>query len=142
MDIRRARWADIDPETAYALLKLRVDVFVVEQACPYPELDGRDPDPAVEHVWTADAAGPTAYLRTFAEDGARRIGRIVTRPDARGAGLAARLIADVHARAGATPTVLHAQAHLAGFYGRLGYAVTGPQYLEDGIPHVPMRREP
>ena len=83
MILRTARFADLDTVTLYALLRLRSDVFVVEQACPYPELDGRDDEPGTEHRWFEDDAGaPTAYLRTLAEnDGATRIGRVVTTRD-------------------------------------------------------------
>ncbi|HEY5887032.1 MAG TPA: GNAT family N-acetyltransferase [Acidimicrobiales bacterium] len=143
MILRTARFADLDTVTLYALLKLRSDVFVVEQACPYPELDGRDDEPGTGHRWFEDDAGaPTAYLRTLAEaDGATRIGRVVTRPDARGTGLARQLVEGVIADH-AGPLVADAQAHLAGWYEALGFAITGPEYIEDDIAHVPMRREP
>ena len=85
------RLADLDARTLYSLLQLRVDMFVVEQHCPYPELDGRDTEPATEHSWLEDPAGPTAYLRILHEPDGIRIGRLWTRADARGAGAAARL---------------------------------------------------
>ncbi|GLY17498.1 ElaA protein [Kineosporia sp. NBRC 101677] len=142
MTERRALWDDLTPGEAYALLKLRVDVFVVEQKCPYPELDGRDVEPGTEHLWLADEHGPTAYLRLLADpDGRARIGRVCTRADARGRSLAGRLMEA--ALAGLEPgreTVLDAQAHLTGWYARYGFTASGPEYLEDGIPHVPMRR--
>jgi len=119
-------------------------VFVVEQACAYPELDGRDPLPGTEHVWVDDGAGPTAYLRVLDEpDGALRIGRVCTRRDARGRGLAALLLADVLARADRArrAVVLDAQSYLVPFYTGRGFVATGPEFVEDGIPHVPMRRE-
>jgi ElaA protein len=141
--VHRSAWADLDPLVLHDIVRLRVDVFVVEQACAYPELDGRDVEPGTEHVWTTDGAGVSAYLRVPTEpDGSRRIGRVVTRSDARGAGLSARLVADVVARHADVPIVLNAQAHLAGFYTGFGFAATGPEFLDDGIPHVPMRREP
>ena len=75
--VQRALWARLDPRTLHDLIQLRVDVFVVEQECPYPELDGRDVEPATEHLWTTDAAGPTAYLRVLTEsNGNARIGRV------------------------------------------------------------------
>ena len=141
MDIRRARWAELDPRTLHDLVKLRVDVFVVEQRCAYPELDGRDLETGTEHVWTADASGPTAYVRVLAEpDGTLRIGRVCTRRDARGSGLSGALIADVLARHPGRRTVLSAQSHLAGWYARFGYTASGPDVVEDGIPHTPMAR--
>ncbi len=143
MTVHRSHWADLDPQVLHDLVRLRVDVFVVEQACAYPELDGRDTEPGTEHVWTTDSVGVSAYLRVLDDTGGvRRIGRVVTRPDVRGSGLSARLVAEVVGHEGSTPLVLDAQAHLTGFYARFGFEPTGPQFLEDGIPHVPMRRGP
>ncbi len=137
-----AAFADLDAATLYALLRLRVDVFVVEQRCPYPELDGRDTEPATRHLWLELSRTPVAYLRILAEpDGAARIGRVVVAPPYRGRGYAGRLLQAAHAHVGDRPCVLAAQAHLAGFYARYGYRVTGPPSEED-IPHVPMLRTP
>jgi ElaA protein len=139
--VRRAGWAQLDPQTLHDLLRLRIDVFVVEQKCPYPELDGRDADPATEHVWVADEQGPAAYLRVLTEPGGgRRIGRVCTRVDARGRGLAGLLVDDVLAGGPGTVFVLDAQTYVAGFYAARGFDVSGPEFVEDGIPHVPMRR--
>jgi len=140
--VHTARIADLSAPTLHDLLRLRVDVFVVEQACPYPEVDGRDVDPSTLHVWTADADGrPTAYLRVLEEpDGSARIGRVCTRVDRRGEGLAAELLRATLERMGERRCVLDAQAHLATWYARLGFEVSGPEFVEDGIPHVPMQR--
>lgn len=140
----RARWADLDPATLHDILRLRVDVFVVEQACPYPEIDGRDVEPATEHVWVGTVERTVAaYLRVLAEpDGTSRVGRVVTHRSARGRGLAALLLRDAVARHGHEPLVLDAQSHLAGWYARFGFSPAGPEFIEDGIPHVPMRRGP
>jgi ElaA protein len=141
LDLHEATFDDLDTRTLYALLRLRVDVFVVEQACPYPELDGRDLEPTTAHVWLSGVdAAPVAYLRVKlgGADGARRIGRVVTHPAHRGEGLAARLIAHVlGTRPG--PFVLDAQAHLVAWYEGFGFAVDGAPFVEDGIDHVPMR---
>jgi ElaA protein len=124
------------------LIQLRIDVFVVEQNCPYRELDGRDVEPETDHLWTADGSGPTAYLRVLREpDSSVKIGRVCTRADARGKGLAAVLIRSVLERSGPGAIVLEAQEHLTGWYGRFGFAPIGATYIEDGIPHVPMRRD-
>ena len=137
-----ATWDDLPPRTIHDLLKLRVDVFVVEQECWYPELDGRDVEPGTEHVWTADGAGPTSYLRVLEDGAALRVGRVCTRKDARGDGLAAVVLADVLRRHPRRAIVLDAQSYLVGWYERFGFAVTGAEFLDDGIPHTPMRREP
>lgn len=139
MDIHDRAFAELSPRELHDLVRLRVDVFVVEQACAYAELDGRDTEPTARHVWTADAHGPTAYARLLDDGAHRRIGRVVTRPDARGAGLAGRLIRHLVASSRG-PWVLHAQSHLRGWYEGLGFAVDGPEFLEDGIPHLVMRR--
>jgi ElaA protein len=139
--IRTARFSDLDASTLYALLRLRVDVFVVEQQCAYPELDGRDVEAATLHVWLDHDGEPAAYLRILTEPGGeRRIGRVCTAAGYRGGGAAARLMAEALRLVGDAPCVLDAQSYLVGFYERLGFAPTGPEYVEDGIPHVPMRR--
>ena len=149
MSASRSAWSDLDPVTAYAVLRLRVDVFVVEQACPYPELDGRDLEPTTEHLWLPGPGGEPvgAYLRVLAgpaeqDAGVRRVGRVVTAASARGHGLAGLLVDDVVARHGDGVLVLDAQAHLERWYTRWGFAPSGPPFVEDGIPHVPMRRSP
>ncbi|MDG4837496.1 GNAT family N-acetyltransferase [Micromonospora sp. WMMD967] len=140
-DIRTATFADLDTRTFHDLLKLRIDVFVVEQNCPYPELDGRDVEPGTRHLWLTDGGAPLAYLRILADpDGTARIGRVVVAPEARGGGYAGRLMTAALEAVGDRPSVLEAQSHLVGFYGRHGFTVSGPEYVEDGIPHTPMRR--
>ena len=143
--IHNESFADLESETLYALLRLRVDVFVVEQQAAYPELDGRDLEPGTRHLWITaggDPNRPLAYLRLLAEpDGTMRIGRVVTAKQARGAGLAKRLVVAALEVDPSAPTVLDAQSYLVDFYGRLGFAPAGPEYVDDdGIPHIPMRR--
>jgi ElaA protein len=139
-EIRVASFRDLDTTTLYTLLKLRGDVFVVEQKCFYADLDGRDTEPGTRHVWLARGDEMLAYLRILDDGDAQRIGRVVVAPAARGAGLAQRIMAEALTVVGNRPSVLDAQAHLVAFYTRFGYEVTGPEYLEDGIPHVPMLR--
>lgn len=140
-EVRSASFADLDARTFHDLLRLRIDVFVVEQACPYPELDGRDVEPDTQHLWLPGDAGPLAYLRILADPGGlARIGRVVVAPAARGGGHAGRLMAAALAEVGDRPCVLEAQSHLVAFYARHGFTVSGPEYVEDGIPHTPMQR--
>lgn len=140
--VHRARWHELDPQTLHDLVRLRIDVFVVEQRAAYPELDGRDTDAGTEHWWTADVAGPTSYLRVLVEPGGgRRVGRVVTRTDSRGQGLSRRLMDGVLEVHGGELLVLDAQSVVQGMYAALGFEVCGAEYVDDdGIPHVPMRR--
>ncbi len=140
--LRRARFADLTPFEVYDLCRLRVDVFVVEQACPYPELDGRDTEPATEHLWIESGGAVAATIRILDDGATRAIGRVATATGYRGQGLAARLMTEGIARCEGFPITLGAQAHLEGWYERFGFRRSGPGYVEDGIPHVPMRREP
>jgi ElaA protein len=120
------------------IVALRVDVFVVEQACAYRELDGRDIEPGTRHIWLADE-NVVAYLRVLDDGDARRIGRVVTAAAGRGEGRASRLVD--HALASTRgPWVLDAQSHLSAWYTARGFAVDGADFVEDGIPHTPMRR--
>lgn len=133
-------FAELTAAEFHDLLKLRVDVFVVEQDCAYAEVDGRDRETLTRHVWVVDDVQAVAYLRILDDGDARRIGRVVTAPEARGRGLAARLVD--HAVASTEgPWVLDAQSHLQDWYLDRGFTVAGPEFIEDGIPHVPMRRD-
>lgn len=139
-ELRVASFRDLDTTTLYGILKLRADVFVVEQDCVYGDLDGRDLEPGTRHLWFERDGEIRAYLRVLSDHGAERIGRVVTARSARGAGLAGRLLTEALAVVGNRPSVLDAQAYLTGFYARFGFEATGPEYVEDGIPHVPMAR--
>ena len=140
-ELRVASFADLDTITLYRLLELRCAVFIVEQEAAYLDIDGRDVEPATRHVWVARAGAPVAYLRMLGEpDGGLRIGRVVVAKEARGSGVAGRLMDAALEIVGARPSVLDAQEHLAGFYARYGYAVSGDTFVDDGIPHVPMSR--
>lgn len=137
----------LDPHRLYALLRLRVDVFVVEQNCPYPELDGRDPHPQALHL-LGERAGELLACARLLPPGLSfegpAIGRVVVAASARGVGLAhrlmARAIAQCERRWPAQTLYLGAQSHLQGFYAAHRFEVCSEPYLEDGIPHVDMRR--
>ena len=136
-------FAELDLHELYDLLALRQEVFVVEQDCPYKDADGLDHQ--AFHLLGYDEVGLIAYLRAFAPGVQRAdavIGRVITSPRARGTGLGRPLMREGERcvrQLFPTATIhLSAQAHLEGFYSSLGYVVTGPGYLEDGIPHLPM----
>jgi ElaA protein len=133
----------LDVATAYAVWRLRQQVFVVEQECPYPDLDGRDDEPGTRHVLLREGSRLVGYARVLddAEDGQRlwRIGRVALAPEARGKGLADPLMETALRICPDRDVVLDAQAPLAEWYSTMGFEVTGPEFLEDGIPHLPMR---
>jgi ElaA protein len=142
----RRSWAkDLDAATLYELLKLRVEVFVVEQACAYPELDGRDLLAETRHFWLEQPDGEViSTLRLMEEhpggEKAFRIGRVCTRQSARGRGHTTRLMQAALADVGDHPCRIDAQTYLEEMYTRLGFVRAGDEFVEDGIPHVPMLR--
>lgn len=145
--LRRSWGKDLDAATLYELLKLRVEVFVVEQDCPYPELDGRDLLIDTRHFWLEDADGEViSTLRLMEEhpygQKAFRIGRVCTRKAARGRGHTARLMQAALADVGEHPCHINAQSYLVDMYARHGFVTSGEEFLEDGIPHFPMSRVP
>ncbi|SDD55749.1 GNAT family N-acetyltransferase [Paraburkholderia lycopersici] len=138
----------LDAREAYAMLKLRSDVFVVEQNCVYGDIDGLDVGAWHLFAWSErDGARELAgYLRVLlpdAENADVRIGRVVTAPAHRGIklgnALLERAIAQIARQWPDAAMRLHAQAHLQKFYGAFGFAPIGEIHDEDGIPHVWMR---
>ena len=144
MELRVSTFRELDGETLYRLLKLRVNVFVVEQHCPYPELDDRDQEAL--HVWLEEDGEPLAYLRILSpgvESEYAALGRVVTAR--RGEGLGRRILEEGVRLAreclGAGPLYLEAQVYAKGFYEKLGFRQSSEIFSVDGIPHVAMIRE-
>ncbi|GGP23717.1 GNAT family N-acetyltransferase [Silvimonas iriomotensis] len=137
------QFADFDPATFYAYLKLRQDVFVIEQTCIYPDLD--DLDQPSWHLVGRREGRVVAALRIvppglkYAEPS---IGRVVVAAEARKGGMGKLLVAEgLRQSAALWPgqgNRIGAQAHLQKMYGALGFVTVGQQYDEDGIPHVDM----
>jgi len=138
--LRIARFAELTPAALYGILRLRVDVFVVEQECPYPELDGRDAEPTTLHLWVADDEGTVlSTIRVLQNGEDRAIGRVATARSARGRRLSAQLVQRGIELCDGRTIDIGAQAYLQGWYERFGFRRSGPDYVEDGIPHLPMR---
>ncbi|PPT95739.1 GNAT family N-acetyltransferase [Xanthomonas arboricola] len=142
------RFDQLSTTQLYALLRLRSDVFVVEQQCAYPELDGKDSLPGVLHLLgRTDDGALAAYLRVL-PPGVRypepSIGRVVIAATQRGHGFAHALLQEgvrlVHRQWPASAVQLGAQAHLQAFYAAHGFTPSSAPYLEDGIPHIDMLR--
>ena len=140
MKISAVPFAALDPLTAYSLWKLRQDVFVVEQEAAYPDLDGRDLDPETRHVVMENDDGVVLGCARVLDDGQEwRIGRVALHRTVRGQGWADRLMQAALQVCPDRDVVLDAQSPLAGWYGTFGFEVTGLEFLDDGIPHLPMR---
>jgi len=130
----------------YDVLRLRQAVFVVEQRCPYQDLDGLDPISL--HLLARHSSGQLAGCLRIVPPGAKfaepSIGRVVVDPGRRRHGIGAALMARGIELAGEMyPTLgirLSAQKYLEDFYRSFGFARAGADYLEDGIPHVDMLR--
>lgn len=131
----------------YDLLKLRIDVFVVEQTCYYPDLDDLDRHPDTLHVFLYQDSKMTAYLRILAPGTSYpeqpSIGRVLTAQYARGSGLGHPLIKQgidaCQVKFPGLEIKISAQEHLINYYGQHGFIVCSEPYLEDGIPHIGMK---
>lgn len=137
-------------DTLYRLLRLRSEVFVVEQVCVFLDMDGLDaqclhvlgevvePDGTV-HLHASTRIVPPGVA--FAE---ASIGRVVTAPTVRGSGIGHALMAEsvrlLEQLWGPQPIRIGAQAHLERFYNRHGFVSDHKPYIEDGIPHIEMLR--
>lgn len=162
-DIRIKKFSELSLEELYAILKVRAEVFVVEQNCPYQDLDGND-DKSI-HVFAMEGNDCVGCLRVFMREdfdtptagsegmpptdfGDRKVaqvGRVVTALSHRGTGLGHLLM--THAIDVAKTMLpsdilyLEAQTYAIGFYQKSGFQVSSTEFLEDGIPHVQMTRE-
>ncbi len=136
--IRSATFDALSARTFHDIVRLRVDTFIVEQDCPYPELDGRDVLPSTQHFWVEHDGEVVSYLRMYpGTDEATWIGRVVTAQSHRGRGLGGLLMR--HALSSATgPVRISAQARLAPWYGSMGFERCGEDFDEDNMPHTPM----
>ncbi|MGH4008433.1 MAG: GNAT family N-acetyltransferase [Pseudonocardiaceae bacterium] len=144
MQLHRRLAADLSTAMIYSLLRLRVGVFVVEQCCPYQDLDGHDLDQTTRHYWLApygsieDAQATLRLLEPT--EGQFRIGRVCAAQPARAQGGIRRLLEAALAEVGDAPCTLDAQTDLIGLYTEFGFVVDGAEHTGDGIVHVPMRR--
>lgn len=130
----------MDPVILYQALKIRVDVFVVEQTALFADLDGRDIEDGTLIAWAQEGQDVLATIRILTEEDHLVIGRVATAFNARGRGLAGELIRRAVADHGAHELRMEAQKRLAAWYGGFGFEISGPEYVEDDILHVPMTR--
>ena len=138
------RFEELTATELYEMLKLRVDVFVVEQNCPYPELDNRDQQSV--HLAYRENGKILAYARLLPGEikyGVPSIGRVIVSPDARGRGLAKELIRRsidfIFTEWRPEEIRLQGQLYLKEFYQSFGFNPISDVYDEDGIPHLDMK---
>ncbi|WP_206485432.1 GNAT family N-acetyltransferase [Thalassotalea sp. G2M2-11] len=143
-------FSELTTDELYDLLKLRIDVFVVEQTCYYPDLDDLDRHPDTLHLFCYQESKMTAYLRILAKQVCYpdhpAIGRVIVAQDQRGSGLGHQLFAkalNVCQHVFPNEVIkISAQQHLANFYQQHGFKQCSEMYLEDGIPHISMIQTP
>ena len=144
MELVVKHFDELTARELFDLYKLRVSVFVVEQSCPYQEVD--DADRVSYHVWLRDGDGIAAYLRVIPagvsfEDVS--IGRVIA--VRRRCGLGTRIVAEglrvARERLGAQRVTIEAQTYARTLYEKLGFRQTSAEFLEDGIPHIRMQWE-
>jgi ElaA protein len=140
MTVRVLAFDDLDAATAYDVWRLRQQVFVVEQQSPYPDLDGRDREPTTRHLLSEADSALVGYARVLDDGGWARIGRVVVAPDFRGRGLADELVRTALEVIGDREIRLDAQTGLGGWYASYGFVVSGPEFDDDGVKHLPMTR--
>lgn len=138
-------FSQLSTEELYKILKARIDVFVAEQNCPYPECDNFDQKAL--HLWAEYEGEILAYCRIF-DEGIKypetSIGRVLTTENARGKNLGKQLISFalqiIENRYKTSSVRISAQDYLLKFYGEFGFQDTEKKYLEDNIPHTEMLR--
>lgn len=136
-------FSELTAEELFEIYKLRVSVFVVEQKCPYQEVD--DADRTAYHLWFQDEAGIEAYARVLPQGSAfptAAIGRVIAVK--RGCGLGSKIVeAAIHAaktELHADKITIEAQVYARSLYEKHGFRQTSEEFLEDGIPHIQMQR--
>ena len=141
-------YSELSLNELYDIISLRIKVFVVEQDCPYQDLDGKDRKSY--HLIARNGLGNVVGTARILPPGVSypecSIGRVVIEQEARGHGLGHTLMQECMNYAllefGNSPIVISAQKHLENYYGTHGFSSTGKDYLEDGIPHVEMKFVP
>lgn len=142
MELTVKHFSQLSAEELFEIYKLRVSVFIVEQRCPYQDVD--DADRTAYHLWLRDENGIAAYARllppgvTFPT---AAIGRVIA--VRRRCGLGTRIVgAAINAareKLSADVITIEAQVYARSLYEKAGFVQTSEEFLEDGIPHVQMQ---
>lgn len=133
-------FSELSTYELFYIYKLRTQVFVVEQACPYPEVD--EDDLRCVHAMNYHGTSLKAYFRLIPQEDGVHLGRVVVDPSQRRKGLGKAIVekAIEVAKERFPEEVLHvqAQAYLQDFYESFGFIPVSKVYLEDNIPHIDM----
>ena len=135
-------------DALYSIMQLRQDVFVLEQACVYRDLDHKDQQSFHLMAWHDDTLAAYARLipKGISYADAASIGRVVVGPDFRGCGVGEALVRhsvdQLFKQFGKQAIKIGAQEHLHAFYGRLGFVQTSAPYMDAGILHIEMEYQP
>ena len=139
------KWTEISLKELYGILRLRSEVFVVEQDCVYQDIDNKDQQAI--HLLGYINNELIAYSRIFNEGNYFKetsFGRAIIKKEKRGLGIGDDLVKEslkiIKKEYGNKKVKISAQAHLKKFYAKHGFKTKGEEYLEDGIPHVSMER--
>lgn len=142
MELTVKRFNELTNKELYAVIKARIAVFVVEQNCPYQDLDGKDL--GAYHVFLSDGGEVKAYVRVLDRGVSFNevsIGRVITTERKKGYGerIMKEGICVAKEKFGADKIRIGAQVQASGFYERLGFKrVAGSEFIEDDIPHIEM----
>lgn len=144
MDLVIKRFEELTTEELYEILKVRAEVFIVEQNCVYQDIDGKDKH--AYHVFLKDDTGIQAYLRVIEKGVSFKevsIGRVLTLK--RGIGLGRQILLEgikvAKEKLNADSIRIEAQTYAKGFYEQAGFRQVSEEFLEDGIPHIQMLLE-
>ena len=144
VEITVKHYTELTRDELYEILRARAEVFVVEQNCPYQDLDNKDL--GAYHVYMREEGEIVGYLRVLDKGvsypDTASIGRVITTARGRGRGIGLTLVLEgirvAKEKFGQTALTISAQKYAVGFYEKAGFVPTDIEYLEDGIPHVKM----
>ena len=138
MNISAKFFEELTTRQLYEIVRSRTEIFLLEQRIICQDFDGVDYEAL--HCFFEEEGRVVAYLRAYKAEGAVKIGRVLSLTH--GAGLGRRLMAEalpiIREKFACRKVIVHAQKQAQGFYEKLGFTVTSPDYLEEGILHVTM----
>ncbi|MBE6515084.1 MAG: GNAT family N-acetyltransferase [Methanocorpusculum parvum] len=144
MQLLVKHFTELSAAELYAILRARQDVFVVEQNCPFPEIDGKDLD--AYHLWFEENGDILAYARVLDRGVSFEtpaVGRVIS--IRRREGLGSRILSEgiriASEKYSAEAVMLEAQVYARKLYEKQGFVQVSEEFLEDGIPHIIMRLE-